>query len=129
MALFTLINVSLDISTNIAWWITKNTLYGTYCVITYMIPKKITKEELELIELRNEISILNKKLHFINNIENNPNILTRRRLMLHENANIEELNEDLNGEYNLALLNDFVIFNYDHDTDDNDTLKYQTSQL
>ena len=62
MVLFTLINVSLDISTNIAWWITKNTLYGTYCIITYMIPKKITKEELELIELRNEISILNKKL-------------------------------------------------------------------
>jgi hypothetical protein len=120
MVFFTLINVSLDISTNIAWWITKNTLYGSYYLITYMIPRKKTKEELELIELRNEISQLNKKLHFINIIENNPNILTRRTLMLHENANIEELNDDLD----LALLDDFVVFNHDPDTQE-----YQTSQL
>ena len=52
MVLCTLINISLDISTNIAWWLTKNTLYGTYYLITIIRPPKPTKEEIELMELK-----------------------------------------------------------------------------
>ena len=50
-------NISLDISSNISWWIVKNTLYGTYYISAYLIskPPKPTKEEIELLELRKEI--------------------------------------------------------------------------
>lgn len=75
MVLFTLINISLDISANVSWWIVKNTLYGTYYIITYINykPPKPTKEELELIELKYLVSDLNKKLYLINteHIKNN----------------------------------------------------------
>jgi hypothetical protein len=69
MVLFTLINISLDISANVSWWIIKNTLYGTYYAITYINykPPKPTKEELELIELKYLVTDLNKQLHLINN--------------------------------------------------------------
>jgi hypothetical protein len=107
MVLFALINVSLDISTNVAWWLTKNAFYGTYYLITYIRPPKKSKEEIELMELKNEISILNKKLHFINSIQNNPNIITRNQLMLHDNSSIQEMNES----FDLALIDDFVILN------------------
>jgi hypothetical protein len=109
MVLFTLINVSLDISTNIAWWITKNTLYGTYCLITYIRPPKPTKEEIELTELRNEISKLNKQIHVIHNIydlNNNPNIITRNKLMIQNRLSEEH--------FELALLDDFIIMNNDN---------------
>jgi hypothetical protein len=71
MVLFTLINISLDISASVSWWVVKNTLYGTYYVIKYINykPPKPTKEELELIELKYLVSDLNKKLHLINNKE------------------------------------------------------------
>ena len=79
MVLCTLINISLDISTNISWWILKNTVYGTYYITTYFISKKPmpTKEEIELLELRKEISHLNRKLFFIDSINNNQNIINR----------------------------------------------------
>ncbi len=118
MVLFTLINVPGDIYFNIAWWlITKSckyTLYGTYYLITYIIPpkEKITKEELELIELKNEIQKLNRKMHFTNyilNINNNPNIITRNQLMLHNSSSIEEIDDD----FDLELLDEFVVFNND----------------
>jgi hypothetical protein len=73
MVLFTLINISLDISANVSWWIIKNTLYGTYYAITYINykPPKPTKEELELIELKYLVTDLNKKIHLINKNNNN----------------------------------------------------------
>jgi hypothetical protein len=98
MVFCTLINISLDISANISWWVLKNTLYGTYYLITYIKPPKKSKEELELIELRKEISQLNRQLHIINN----PNIITRTQLMLTNNT--EEINDEL------ALLDDEFIF-------------------
>ena len=104
MVLCTLINISLDISANISWWILKNTVYGTYYLITYIRPHKPTKEEIEMIELRNEISNLNKQLYLIHNIHNNPNILTRNQLML---TNTEEIND-----INITLLDDdFIVVN------------------
>jgi hypothetical protein len=75
MVLFTLINISLDISATVSWWIVKNTIYGTYYVITYITynPPKLTKEEIELIELKYLISELNNKLKknelIVDNIE------------------------------------------------------------
>ncbi len=103
MVLVSLINISLDISTNIAWWLTKNTLYGTYYLITYLRPHKKTKEEIELIELRNEISQLNKQLYIMNSIQNNPNIITRY-----------QITEDINNQdydLDLQLLDEFVVIN------------------
>ncbi len=91
MVFCTLINISLDISANISWWLLKNTLYGTYYLITYIKPKThiLTKEEIELIELRREITQLNRQLHIINN----PHIISRNQLMLN-NTLIEEHNND-----------------------------------
>jgi hypothetical protein len=104
MVLCTLINISLDISANISWWFLKNTFYGTYYLITYIKPPKPTKEEIELKELRNEISQLNKQLYLIHNIHNNPNILTRNQLML---TNTDEINN-----INITLLDDeFIVVN------------------
>ena len=76
MVLFTLINISLDISASVSWWIVKNTLYGTYYVIKYINykPPKPTKEELELMELKYLVSDLNKQLYLINNKEKLINI-------------------------------------------------------
>ncbi len=106
MVLVSLINISLDISTNIAWWLTKNTLYGTYYLITYLRPHKKTQEELELLELRNEINQLTKQLHMINIINNNPNIISRYQI----NNNQDDNN---NHDIDLQLLDEFVILN-DH---------------
>jgi hypothetical protein len=106
MVLFTLINVSLDISTNIAWWITKNTLYGTYCLITYIRPPKPTKEEIELIELKNLISQLNNKIHIMYDIKNNPNIISRNNLIIKNKLSEEQ--------FELSLLDDFIIINNDN---------------
>ena len=82
MVLNAIINISLDISTNVSWWIIKNTLYGTYYITTYFLysTPKPTKEEIELIELRKEIGHLNRKLQLINSIENNPNIIDKNNI-------------------------------------------------
>ncbi len=80
MVFVSLLNISLDITTNITWWVVKNSIYGTYYIVTYFIPPAPTKEELEMLELKQEISSLNKKLHMINSINNNPNIITRNQL-------------------------------------------------
>ncbi len=91
MVLCTLINISLDISSNISWWIVKNTLYGTYYISTYLISKqpKPTKEEIELIELRKEISHLNRKLYFIDSINNNPNIISRTNVLQNNEQHLD----------------------------------------
>lgn len=80
MVFVSLINISLDITTTITWWIMKKSINGTYYIISYFIPPTPTKEEIELLELRNEISYLNKKLHLINSINNNPHIITRTQI-------------------------------------------------
>ncbi len=91
MVFITLINTSFEIYTNISVWLittgVKYTLYGTYYLIKSINPSK-TKEELELIELRNEISQLNKQLHLINNIHNNPNIVSKYNLNIEEPPNL-----------------------------------------
>ncbi len=107
MVLFTLINVSLDISANITWWVFKNTLYGTYYLISnirHRTPEP-TQEELELIQLRYEISQLNRQLYLINN----PHIITRHQLKLTNNDSyIEEIHET-------PLLDDeFIIIDNEH---------------
>ena len=72
MVFTALINISLDITANVSWWIVKKTLYGTYYLTTYFIysSPKPTKEEIELQELRKEINLLNRKLHNIDSINN-----------------------------------------------------------
>ncbi len=102
MVLYTLINISLDISANISWWIIKNSIYGTYYLITYIKPPKPSKEEIELSELRREISQLNRQLYFINTIQNNPSIITRNQLMLNNTEQLDDID--------IALLDDEFIF-------------------
>ena len=115
MVLFTLINVSLDISANITWWVFKNTLYGTYYLISNITykPPEPTQEELELIQLRHEISQLNRQLYLINN----PNIITRTQLKLtHNNSYIEEINET-------PLIDDeFIIIDNVYDNEQSETV-------
>jgi hypothetical protein len=84
MVLNAIISISLDISTNISWWIIKKTLYGTYYITTYFLysPPPPTKEEIELLELRREIGHLNRKLYFLNSIENNPDIIDKNKIEL-----------------------------------------------
>jgi hypothetical protein len=110
MPICTLINISLDISTNIAWWVIttscKYTFYGTYYIIAYIKPPKPTKEEIELMELKTELYQLNKKLYILHNIHNNPSIITRNQLML-QNKSHEEFDDNLD----LSLLDDFIIIN------------------
>ena len=133
MALCALINISLDISTNITWWIISTscryTFYGTYYLITYIRPPKPTKEEMELMELKTEINHLNKKLYIIHNmhnmhnIHNNPNIINRNQLML-QNKSLDDsldlslldniFDESLDEQFDLSLLDDFVILNNDN---------------
>jgi hypothetical protein len=122
MALCALINISLDISTNITWWIIttscKYTFYGTYYLITIIRPPKPTKEELELMELKNELIQLNKKLYIIHNIHNNPHIINRNQLML-QNKQSDDIynntfNDTLDDSFDLSLLDDFIILNNDN---------------
>ena len=84
MVLLTLINISLDISANLSWWVVKNTIYGTYCVITYITykPPKLTKEEIELIKLKYLISELNNKL-------------TKHEQIVDNNLYIKKIDENL----------------------------------
>ena len=84
MAIVSLINISLDITANISWWILKNSIYGTYYIYTYLIPPKPTKEEIELLALRNELTTLNRQLNLITSIHNNPNIIDRNQINLDE---------------------------------------------
>ena len=122
MALCALINISLDISTNITWWIIttscKYTFYGTYYLITIIRPPKPTKEEIELMELKNEITQLNKKLYIIHNIHNNPHIINRNQLMF-QNKQSDDIynntfNNTLDDSFDLSLLDDFIILNNDN---------------
>ncbi len=93
MVFVSLVNISLDITANITWWIVKNSIYGTYYIVAYFIPPTPTKEEIELLELRNEISSLNKKLHLITSINNNPHIITREQLLNDVEKDFEMIDE------------------------------------
>ncbi len=93
MVFVSLVNISLDITANITWWVVKNSIYGTYYIVSYFIPPTPTKEEIELLELRNEISSLNKKLHLITSINNNPNIFTRDQLLNDVEKDFEIIDE------------------------------------
>lgn len=86
MVFVSLVNISLDITANISWWLLKNSIYGSYYIITYFIPPKPTKEEIEMLALRNELISLNRQLYLINSIHNNPNIISRNEI---EMDNIE----------------------------------------
>ncbi len=68
-----LINISIDSPLNISWWVVKNVLYGTYCLSYYLIygnKKTQTNEEILLLELKKEISELDKKIEMCNSHKN-----------------------------------------------------------
>ncbi len=94
MVFVSLVNISLDITANISWWIIKNSIYSTYYIYTYFIPPPPTKQEIEMLALRNEISSLNKQLYIINSIHNNPNIIYRNQIS-------DKLDESIDTEFEL----------------------------
>ncbi len=67
MVLCTLINISVDLSASISWWILKNALCGTYNMGYYLMmknrPRVPTQEQILIIELRNQVSELNTTIH------------------------------------------------------------------
>ena len=81
MVLCTLVNISLDITANLTLWILKQSLYSSYYVYTYFIPPPPTKEEIELLALKNEIKSLNKQIHLFTSIHNNPNIISKNQIL------------------------------------------------
>ena len=116
MPICTLINISLDISTNVAWWVLttscKYTYYGTYYIITYIRPPKPTKEEIELMELKTELHQLNKHLYIMHNMNYNPNIINRNQLKYISNNNLEDSLDSLN----LSIFDDFIIVDNDYNS-------------
>ena len=92
MVLCTLINISLDISSSITWWLFKHTLYGTYSVGYYFIitrrhklpENNLEKIKQELVELNERIAlqesnniILNTQINVLN-INDTQHIFTRQ---------------------------------------------------
>lgn len=60
-----LISISIDSPLTMSWWVVKNVLYGSYCLTYYIIygsKKQPTTEEIMLLELKKELSELDKKI-------------------------------------------------------------------
>lgn len=69
MVLFALTNITMDITLGAAWWIVKNTVYGTYCLGSYLFcTTEPPKEDKEMLELKYQIAELNKKLDRISSM-------------------------------------------------------------
>jgi hypothetical protein len=69
MVLFALTNITMDITLGVAWWVVKNTVYGTYCLGSYLFcTTEPPKEEKEMLELKYQIAELNKKLDRISSM-------------------------------------------------------------
>ncbi len=59
----------MDITLGAAWWIVKNTVYGTYCLGSYLFcTTEPPKEDKEMLELKYQIAELNKKLDRISSM-------------------------------------------------------------
>jgi hypothetical protein len=63
-----LISISIDSPFAMSWWVVKNVLYGSYCLSYYLIygsktqQPRVTREEIMLLELKKELSELDKKI-------------------------------------------------------------------
>ncbi len=69
MVFFALTNITMDITLGAAWWIVKNTVYGTYCLGSYLFcTTEPPKEDKEMLELKYQIAELNKKLDRISSM-------------------------------------------------------------
>ena len=69
MVLFALTNITMDITLGVAWWVVKNTVYGTYCLGSYLFcTTEHPKEDKDMLELKYQIVELNKKLDRISSM-------------------------------------------------------------
>ena len=60
MVLFALTNITMDVTLGVAWWVVKNTVYGTYCLGSYLFcTTEPPKEDKEMLELKYQIAELN----------------------------------------------------------------------
>lgn len=72
MVIITITNITTEITLNIALWLLKKTLYGTYYISSYLLSNnKYTQSDIDI--LKQEILLLKKELNNnkINNIELN----------------------------------------------------------
>lgn len=70
MVLFTITNLTLDATMGITWWVIKNTIYGTYYLGSYFLcpPPEENHENHEILELKYQITQLNRNLARINSV-------------------------------------------------------------
>ena len=69
MVLFALTSITMDITLGVTWWVVKNTIYGTYCLGSYLFcTTEPPKENKEMLELKYQIAELNKKLDRISSM-------------------------------------------------------------
>jgi hypothetical protein len=69
MVLFALTNITMDVTLGVAWWVVKNTVYGTYCLGSYLFcTTEPPKEDKDVLELKYQIAELNKKLDRISSM-------------------------------------------------------------
>ena len=109
MVLFALTNITMDITLGAAWWIVKNTVYGTYCLGSYLFcTTEPPKEDKEMLELKYQIAELNKRLDRISSM----NDLTIAPVKQSLSENIEDKPDDTP----LEKSNEFPIINDVDDT-------------
>jgi hypothetical protein len=71
MVFFALTNITLDVTLGVTWWVVKNTIYGTYCLGSYLFcTTEPPKDDKDILELKFQIAELNKKLDRINSVDN-----------------------------------------------------------
>ncbi len=92
MVFFALTNITMDITLGAAWWIVKNTVYGTYCLGSYLFcTTEPPKEDKEMLELKYQIAELNKKLDRISSM----NDLTLNQTSPDKQAEVDIQNKDI----------------------------------
>ena len=84
----------MDVTLGVAWWVVKNTVYGTYCLGSYLFcTTEPPKEDKDVLELKYQIAELNKKLDRISSM----NDLTIMSSTIVQNTLVNQpLSEDKN---------------------------------
>ena len=81
-----LISISIDSPLSMSWWVVKNVLYGSYCLTYYLLygsnkqQTRVTREEIMLLELKKEISELDKKIDVYYNHHDNNNKIEETKI-------------------------------------------------
>ena len=81
----------MDVTLGVAWWVVKNTVYGTYCLGSYLFcTTEPPKEDKEMLELKYQIAELNKKLDRISSMNDLTIAQTQQPIEDNTSTKIEE---------------------------------------